>query len=266
MQFIISGALRTAVDLRKRSNICRIAVSTFLTGDVADLSAPCYRHAREMTTGSSIGKAKRLINGAFRLLTATIAFLRIGTTAREPFTQQRFRRSKNEPIRKCALVHNAGAACLMLSVALTLVNAKTPFWAQTTAPASTRNAPGPVPVELVTQAMPRRPRDGSEQILMLLETVRDHPTAGAYNTLGALFAAAGQVNCAIPAFQISLRLDAKNWEAHYNLGLAFLSSGDQARATTELRAAIREKPDSATSHFALGTSAVQSKKANPCRS
>ncbi|MGA8304714.1 MAG: tetratricopeptide repeat protein, partial [Candidatus Acidiferrales bacterium] len=98
---------------------------------------------------------------------------------------------------------------------------------------------------------------------MLLETVRDHPTAGAYNTLGALFAAAGQVNCAIPAFQISLRLDARNWEAHYNLALAFLSSGDPARAATELRAAIREKPDSATSHFALGTLLYNQKKLTP---
>jgi hypothetical protein len=45
MKFRISGTLGTAVDLRKRFNIRRITVSTFLTGDVADLSAPCYRHA-----------------------------------------------------------------------------------------------------------------------------------------------------------------------------------------------------------------------------
>lgn len=203
-----------------------------------------------MTTGFSIGKAKRLINGPCRLLTATIAFSRTGATPRKPFTQQGFRRTKNEPIRKCALFHNAGAACLMLSVAVTFVNTKTSCSAQTKAPGSTRNAPGPV------NSLPKQcltPKSGSEQISMLLETVRDHPTAGAYNTLGALFAAAGQVSCAIPAFEISLRLDARNWEAHYNLALAFLSSGDQTRAATELGAAIREKPDSATSHFALGT-------------
>src|SRR5277367_677787 len=67
------------------------------------------------------------------------------------------------------------------------------------------------------------PDRSSEQISMLLETLRSHPTAGAYNTLGALYAAGGQVNCAIPAFQASLRLEAKNWEAHYNLALAFLN-------------------------------------------
>jgi protein O-GlcNAc transferase len=150
----------------------------------------------------------------------------------------------------------------MLSVAVTLVNMDTPCSAQSKPPASTRNAPSPAPVN----SLPKQcltPKGGSEQISMLLETVRDHPTAGAYNTLGALFAAAGQVNCATPAFQISLRLDAKNWEAHYNLALAFLSSGDQTRAATELRAAIREKPDSATSHFALGTLLYNQKKLTP---
>jgi tetratricopeptide (TPR) repeat protein len=97
------------------------------------------------------------------------------------------------------------------------------------------------------------PEHASEQIASLLETVKDHPTAGAYNTLGALYAAAGKVHCAIPAFQLSLHLDSKNWEAHYNLALALLTAGDPARATSELRAAIAEKPDSASSHFALGT-------------
>ena len=215
-----------------------------------------------MTTGSSIGKAKRLINGAFRLLTTTVAFSRTGATPRKLFTQQSSRRTKNERIRSGALFHNACAACLMLSVVFTLVNTKTLCSAQTKASASTRNAPDPGP----SNSLPKQcltPKSGPEQISMLLETVRDHPTAGAYNTLGALFAAAGQVNCAIAAFQISLHLNARNWEAHYNLALALLSSGDPAGAATELRAAIREKPDSATSHFALGTLLYNQKKLTP---
>ena len=215
-----------------------------------------------MTTGSSIGKAKRLINGAFRLLTATVALSRTGATPRKLFTQQSSRRTKNERIRNGALFHNACAACLMLSVVFTLVNTKTLSSAQTKASASTRNAPDPGP----SNSLPKQcltPKSGPEQISMLLETVRDHPTAGAYNTLGALFAAAGQVNCAIAAFQISLHLNARNWEAHYNLALALLSSGDPAGAATELRAAIREKPDSATSHFALGTLLYNQKKLTP---
>src|SRR6201987_499023 len=215
-----------------------------------------------MTTGSSIGKAKRLINGAFRLLTATVAFSRTAATPRKLFTQQSSRRTKNERIRNGALFHNACAACLMLSVVFTLVNTKTLCSAQTKASASTRNAADPGP----SNSLPKQcltPKSGLEQISMLLETVRDHPTAGAYNTLGALFAAAGQVNCAIAAFQISLHLNARNWEAHYNLALALLSSGDPAGAASELRAAIREKPDSATSHFALGTLLYNQKKLTP---
>ena len=150
----------------------------------------------------------------------------------------------------------------MLSVAVTLVNTNTPCSAQSKPPADSRSATMPVPAT----SLPKQclaPKNDSEQISMLLETVKDHPTAGAYNTLGALFAAAGQVNCAIPAFQISLRLDARNWEAHYNLALALLSSGDRARAAAELRAAIREKPDSAISHFAFGTLLYNQKKLTP---
>lgn len=136
-----------------------------------------------------------------------------------------------------------------------------PCSAQSRSPVSPRSSTGSAPAALPKQCL--APPSTSEQVSMLLETVKDHPTAGAYNTLGALFAAAGQVNCAIPAFQISLRLDAKNWEAHYNLALVLLSSGDPARATSELRAAISEKPDSATSHFALGTLLSDQKKLAP---
>src|SRR5579862_4505634 len=216
-----------------------------------------------MTTSSSIRKAKRLTSGVFRLHAATVAFPRTGAIPRKPFTQQGSRRTKNGRIRNSALFHTARAACLMLSLVFSLVNTRTLCSAQTKTPVSTRNAPAP---PASSSSLPKQcltPKSGSEQISMLLETVRDHPTAGAYNTLGALFAAAGQVNCAIPAFQISLLLDARNWEAHYNLGLAFLSSGDPASAATELRAAIREKPDSATSHFALGTLLYNQKKLTP---
>jgi tetratricopeptide (TPR) repeat protein len=120
-----------------------------------------------------------------------------------------------------------------------------------------QSASGSLPKECFSAA------DGSEQISMLLETVKEHPTSGAYNTLGALYAAGGRVKCAIPALKISLRLDARNWEAHYNLALALLHTGDATRAADELRAAIREKPDSATSHFALGTLLHSQRKLAP---
>jgi tetratricopeptide (TPR) repeat protein len=93
----------------------------------------------------------------------------------------------------------------------------------------------------------------SEKITALLESVHDHPTAGAYNTLGVLYAQADRVSCAVTAFETALKLDDPNWEAHYNLALALLRKGGRARAERELQAAIRQKPDSVSSHFALGT-------------
>ena len=93
----------------------------------------------------------------------------------------------------------------------------------------------------------------SEKIAALIESIQDHPTAGAYNTLGVLYAQADRLNCAIPAFQVALKLEGKNWEAHYNLALAFLKTGDRTGAKKELQAAIQQKPDSVSSHFALGS-------------
>ena len=135
-----------------------------------------------------------------------------------------------------------------------------PCAAQSPASAKQENSPNHLATPSALPKSCLSPEHASEQIASLLETVKDHPTAGAYNTLGALYAAAGKVNCAIPAFRLSLHLDSKNWEAHYNLALALLTAGDPAQATSELRAAIAEKPDSASSHFALGTLFYNEKK------
>ena len=93
----------------------------------------------------------------------------------------------------------------------------------------------------------------SEKITALLESVHDHPTAGAYNTLGVLYAQSDHVSCAIAAFEAALKLEDQNWESHYNLALALLRKGDRGRAVRELQTAIQEKPDSVSSHFALGS-------------
>jgi superkiller protein 3 len=90
-------------------------------------------------------------------------------------------------------------------------------------------------------------------VTALIESVHDHPTAGAYNTLGVLYAQGNRVSCAIAAFEGALKLENQNWEAHYNLAVALLGKGDRARATRELQTAIQQKPDSVSSHFALGS-------------
>jgi len=100
----------------------------------------------------------------------------------------------------------------------------------------------------------------SEKIATLLETIQDHPTAGAYNTLGVLYAQKDRLACAIPAFEASFQLESQNWEAHYNLALALLRKGDRPRATRELRTAIQQKPDSVSSRFALGSVLEDEKK------
>jgi tetratricopeptide (TPR) repeat protein len=100
----------------------------------------------------------------------------------------------------------------------------------------------------------------SEKITALLESVHDHPTAGAYNTLGVLYAQADRVSCGIAAFEAALKLEDQNWEAHYNLALALLRTGDRARAIHELQTAIQQKPDSVSSHFALGSVFESDKK------
>jgi tetratricopeptide (TPR) repeat protein len=103
-------------------------------------------------------------------------------------------------------------------------------------------------------------RNSSEKIAVLLESVHDHPTAGAYNTLGVLYAQADRVSCAIAAFEASLKVEDQNWEAHYNLALALLRRGERAQAIHALQTAIQQKPDSVSSHFALGSIFEDEKK------
>src|ERR1700716_2725155 len=64
------------------------------------------------------------------------------------------------------------------------------------------------------------------------------PSAAAYDALGAYFAQRKQYPCAVSAFQSALQLEPGSWEAHYNLGLAYLESGDAKGATREFRAAV----------------------------
>ena len=119
------------------------------------------------------------------------------------------------------------------------------------APSPLPAAPSPQSISLSKTCQDHGHR--SDKITALLEVIRDHPTAGAYNTLGAVYAQEGFSSCAVAAFKAALRLDDRNWEAHYNLGIAATNNGDRAHAADEFRAAIHEKPDSATSHYAFGT-------------
>jgi tetratricopeptide (TPR) repeat protein len=144
---------------------------------------------------------------------------------------------------------------LRLGAVVTLTG--TSFAAAQNSPAAPSPA-GARPVGLPKECL--QPRVSSENIATLLETVHDHPTAGAYNTLGVLYAQADRVACAIPAFESALNLENQNWEVHYNLALALLRKKDRTGATRELQTAIQQKPESVSAHFALGTLFENEKK------
>ena len=103
-------------------------------------------------------------------------------------------------------------------------------------------------------ALPAACREhASGKIADVLQAVEGHPTAEAYNTLGALFAQQERLECAIPAFRESLRLNSKAWDARYNLAQALIGKGEKAEATSELHALIEQRPESVAAHNSLGT-------------
>src|SRR5216683_4601373 len=152
------------------------------------------------------------------------------------------------PMREWITRHMRSSHLLILALIANL-----PAVAATEAPAS----PAPeTPLAAHASSLPAdclSRKGASQPIADLLETLQGHPTAGAYNTLGALFAQQGRDHCAVSAFETSLQLDDHSWEAHYNLAVALIRGGNRSRAIVELRAAIQQKPDSAYAHFALAT-------------
>src|ERR1700742_3856350 len=71
----------------------------------------------------------------------------------------------------------------------------------------------------------------------LEQTIAAHPSAAAYDALGAYFARQNQLDCSVKAFESAIHLDPNSWEGHYNLGVALLSSNHTTRALQELQKA-----------------------------
>ena len=89
----------------------------------------------------------------------------------------------------------------------------------------------------------------------VLETaIKKAPSSEAYNALGAYFAQKQRLDCALPAFEHSVKLNAASWEARFNYGLALMSANQPAKAEVQLRQAVRYKPDSLEARNALGLS------------
>ena len=71
--------------------------------------------------------------------------------------------------------------------------------------------------------------------------------------LGGLPEAISEYRAAIAEYQSAARGEPDQWEAHFNLGLAYGQiTGREADAIAELQTALRIRPDSPLSHFHLG--------------
>src|ERR1700730_3931983 len=94
----------------------------------------------------------------------------------------------------------------------------------------------------------------------LEQAIKAHPSAGAYDALGAYFGRRQKLSCAIFAFESAVHLDPNSWEAHFNLALALLQSNQPTRGARELRIATRLQPDNPLGHIALGVALSQLKQ------
>ena len=86
----------------------------------------------------------------------------------------------------------------------------------------------------------------------LEHAIASHPSAPAYDALGAYFAGHHQLSCAIHAFESAVRLEPNSWEGHYDLGIALLNSHDLKRAARELKTASDLKPNTPKILLPLG--------------
>ena len=87
----------------------------------------------------------------------------------------------------------------------------------------------------------------------LEQTIKAHPSADAYDALGAYFGQRQKISCAIVAFESAAHLDSNSWEAHFNLALALLQSNQPTRAARELRIATHLQPENPLGHIVRGS-------------
>src|SRR6266478_5250134 len=82
----------------------------------------------------------------------------------------------------------------------------------------------------------------------LEQTIKVHPSAGAYDAMGAYFGQRQKISCAISAFESAVHLAPNSWEAHFNLALALLQSNRPTQAVRELRIATHLQPENPLGH------------------
>src|ERR1700745_3679170 len=95
-----------------------------------------------------------------------------------------------------------------------------------------------LPLSLAAQQSPgcKGPSD-------LEQAIAGHPSAAAYDALGAYFAGHHQLSCAIHTFESAIHLAPNSWEGHYDLGIALFTNRDLTRAARELQTASSLHPN-----------------------
>ncbi len=81
----------------------------------------------------------------------------------------------------------------------------------------------------------------------------------AYTELGKIYLKKGQLDEAIISFRSALRIDAKDFDAKLNYGIALLNKKDSAAAETELAEAALMNRSAAAPHYYLGLLFLQRK-------
>ena len=86
----------------------------------------------------------------------------------------------------------------------------------------------------------------------LEQTIKAHPSAGAYDALGAYFGQRQKISCAISAFESAVHLDPNLWKPLQPSSRSTARSNQPTRAVRELTNCHPLQPENPTGHIALG--------------
>jgi Flp pilus assembly protein TadD len=99
---------------------------------------------------------------------------------------------------------------------------------------------------------------GVQEYVVAQQVMAERPEA--QTNLGSLYAAQGEVEQAVSAFNEAIALNSAYVPAHVNLADLYRSQGDEPRVDSVLRQALKATPDSAAVHHALGLSLVRQQR------
>lgn len=94
----------------------------------------------------------------------------------------------------------------------------------------------------------------ADEIAFWQDCITKNPKANrAYNELAIAYEREGQKNKAIQTYYQGIRVNNNDWRLHYNLGDAFDSLGETAKAIEQFELVTKIMPGFAPAHFRLGT-------------